>query len=116
MKFGESAHFPAKAARLHREIDVVAQVDALAEQNARGCGGDAALLGRRQRADCPALPRLEHLRRGFRQQEDVAMRHRQHGDGLLRHTKGPQRFQYLRPRSAQDEQRREGDRGLHPRR
>src|SRR5271166_5823233 len=79
-EIGEDADFSPKATRLHRKIDVVAEGDALAEQNAGGPGGHAALFAAGQPAHRPALARFQHLACGFHQKKDVAMRHGQHRD------------------------------------
>src|SRR5208283_617 len=87
-EIGEDADLSAKAARLHRKIDVVAEGDAFAEQDASGPGRHAALFGAGQPAHRPALARFQHLARDFDQKKDVAMCHGQHRDGFLRQPEG----------------------------
>src|SRR5271166_719692 len=111
-EIGEDADLSPKAARLHRKIDVVAEGNAFAEQNAGGPGGNAALFAAWQPAHRAALARFQHLARGFDQKKDVAMRHGQHRDDFLRQPEGTQRLQHVRPRSTQYQQRGEGHRGL----
>src|SRR5271157_3648966 len=112
---GEDADLSPKPSRLHREIDVVAEVDALAEQNARSPGCHAALFGALQPAHRSALARFKHLARRLDQKKDIPMRHRQHRDHLVWKMKRAQRLKHVRPRSTQDQQCGECHSGLHAR-
>src|SRR5271157_765715 len=114
-EIGEDADLSPKPARLHSEIDVVAEADALAEQNARGPGCHAALFGGWQPAHRSALARFKHLARRLDQKKDIPMRHRQHRDHFLWKMKRAQRLKHLRPRSTQDQQCGKCHCGLHAR-